>query len=61
MTPREPQRSIFVLRLIALPGTDETKALRFALKGLLRRCGMRCLAIKIETPPPRRKETHYDG
>jgi hypothetical protein len=49
MTTHQPQRSIFVLRLVALPNVDEIKALRFALKSLLRRYGLRCVSIEVET------------
>jgi hypothetical protein len=45
-------RQIFVLRLMAQPNIDEVKALRFALKGLLRRCGLRCLSVEVETAKP---------
>jgi hypothetical protein len=37
---------IFVLRLTPLPGVDGIKALRAALKTLLRRHGLRCISIK---------------
>jgi len=52
MTPREPQRAVYLLRLTALPNVDEIKALRFTLKSLLRRFGLRCLSIEAETTTP---------
>jgi hypothetical protein len=39
-------RPIFTLRLQPLPGVDPIRALRLALKGLLRRCGLRCVSIE---------------
>jgi hypothetical protein len=39
---------IFTIRLTPAPGTDGIKALRFALKLLLRRFGLRCLSIEEE-------------
>jgi hypothetical protein len=45
--PARPPSTIFVLRLVALPGVDAIRALRWALKGLLRRCGMRCVGAEI--------------
>jgi hypothetical protein len=38
-------RPIFTLRLQPLPGVDPIRALRMALKGLLRRCGLKVLTI----------------
>jgi hypothetical protein len=40
------QQVIFVLRLTPLPGVDAVKALRAALKVLLRRFGLRALSIR---------------
>jgi hypothetical protein len=40
--------SIFLVRLRALPGVDGVRALRAALKVLLRRFGLRCLSIDVE-------------
>lgn len=45
------ERQIFVLRIQPLHRTDATKALRFLLKGLLRKYGLKCLSIKPETEP----------
>jgi hypothetical protein len=42
------ERVIYVLRLVALPGVDAIRALRWALKGLLRKHGLRCLSIDRE-------------
>jgi hypothetical protein len=43
---RRPVR--FVLTLQPLPGVDPVRALRWVLKALLRRCGMRCVALHEE-------------
>jgi hypothetical protein len=40
--------SIFLIRLRALPGVDGVRALRAALKTLLRRYGLRCISIDME-------------
>ena len=45
-TKAPPLQVIFVLRLTLLPGVDGIKALRAALKTLLRRHGLRCISIK---------------
>jgi hypothetical protein len=37
---------VFVLRLVPLPDVDGIRALRAALKVLLRRFGLRCTSIK---------------
>jgi hypothetical protein len=37
---------VFVLRLQPLKGVDPIRALRLALKDLLRRCGLRCISIE---------------
>jgi hypothetical protein len=42
--------SVFVIRLRALPGVDGVRALKAALKTLLRRYGLRCLSVEVETP-----------
>jgi hypothetical protein len=39
---------IFVLRLRPEPGVDAIRALRWTLKALLRRHGLRCLSIEEE-------------
>jgi hypothetical protein len=39
-------RPIFTLRLQALKGVEPIRALRLALKHLLRRCGLRCVSIE---------------
>jgi hypothetical protein len=38
----------FVLTLEPLPGVDAIRSLRWVLKGLLRRHGMRCLSLREE-------------
>jgi hypothetical protein len=40
---------MFVLKLVPLPGVDPIRALRAALKLLLRRCGLRCVSASEET------------
>jgi hypothetical protein len=48
----EKARPVFVLKLRPEPHvTDSIKALRFALKSLLRRFGLRCVSIREEQPP----------
>jgi hypothetical protein len=37
-----------VLTLVPLPGVDAIRSLRWVLKGLLRRHGMRCVSIHEE-------------
>jgi hypothetical protein len=44
------ERPIYRLRLQALPHVDAVKALRAALKNLLRKFGLRVLSIEVETP-----------
>jgi hypothetical protein len=56
MIARAPQRTVYLLRLTALPNVDEIKALRWTLKGLLRRCGLRCISIEAETTAPKGDE-----
>ena len=43
--PSPSQRPRFVLTLQPLPGVDAIRSLRWALKGLLRRHGMRCVDL----------------
>jgi hypothetical protein len=38
----------FVLTLAPLPGTDAVKSLRWILKAVLRRHGMRCVDLREE-------------
>jgi hypothetical protein len=40
---------VFLVRLRALPGADGVRALRAALKVLLRRFGLKCVSIETET------------
>jgi hypothetical protein len=42
------ERPIYRLRLQALPRVDAVKALRAALKSLLRRFGLRALSVEVE-------------
>jgi hypothetical protein len=42
------ERPVYVLRLRPEPGIDGARALRFALKRLLRDYGMRCLGARPE-------------
>ena len=46
MTARLPSRPIYVLRLQPLPCVDGIRALRRALKYLLRACGLRCISVE---------------
>jgi hypothetical protein len=48
MSTRSPARPIYVIRLRPNPGVDAIRALRRALKILLRSCGMRTLSIDEE-------------
>jgi hypothetical protein len=43
------ERPIYRLRLQPLPRVDAIKALRAALKSLLRQFGLRALSIEVET------------
>jgi hypothetical protein len=47
MTPRHGRSLIFVLTLRAPPGEDGIRALRWALKALLRKYKLRCLTIEV--------------
>jgi hypothetical protein len=49
-------RPIYIIRLRALPGVDAVQALRAALKTLLRRYGLKCLSIEVETTNPQEAE-----
>jgi hypothetical protein len=42
--------------LRALPGTDGVRALRAALKTLLRRYGLRCVSVEVENIDQRDEE-----
>jgi hypothetical protein len=50
------ERPIFRLRLQPLPRVDAVKALRAALKTLLRRYRLRCLSVEPETPKASQEE-----
>jgi hypothetical protein len=41
-------RPVYLLRLTS-PRGDDIRRLRWALKGLLRRLGLRCISIEIES------------
>jgi hypothetical protein len=43
---RLEKRSTFVLTLRAAPGIDSVRALRWALKFLWRRIGLRCVSVE---------------
>ena len=43
-------RGAFVLTLRPLPGVDPIRSLRWVLKGLLRRHGMRCIDLREIKP-----------
>lgn len=47
---------IFLVRLRALPGVDAVRTLRAALKTLLRKYGLKCLSIEVETANPQEVE-----
>lgn len=49
MTPAD-RRPVFVLRLRAAPGVDPVRALRAALKVLLRRFGLKAIEVAEEPP-----------
>jgi hypothetical protein len=54
MTYRDEQqaadrRPTYVLRLRAEPNVDAIRSLRFALKFLLRRLGLKCICIREDT------------
>lgn len=44
---------VFLVRLRALPGVDGVKALKAALKTLLRRYGLKCLSVEVEPANPK--------
>jgi hypothetical protein len=48
MTVPSPPEPVYILRLVPTSGTDGEKALRWMLKVLLRRFGMRCLSVEKE-------------
>ncbi len=39
-------RTIYIITVTPIPGFDEIRALRWALKSMLRRFGLRCLTIE---------------
>jgi hypothetical protein len=43
---------VFIVRLHALPGVDGVRALRAALKTLLRRYGLKCVSVELENANP---------
>ena len=46
MTARKPNRPRYVLVLQPLPGVDAIRALKRALKYLLRACGLKCISVE---------------
>lgn len=48
--PKASERPVYRLSVRAEPGVDETRALRWLLKGMLRRLGLRCVDIRREPP-----------
>jgi hypothetical protein len=50
----------FVVTLRAAPGTDAIRALRWALKLLLRKFGLRCVSIEELTTKEIAHETHSE-
>jgi hypothetical protein len=57
------RRPVYLLRLQPLPRVDPIRALRGALKTLLRQHGMRCLSLDKEvnnpkTPEPNQEDAH---
>jgi hypothetical protein len=51
--PARTDHPVFVLRLLPLSGVDGVRALRAALKVLLRRFGLKALSIEVEPANPR--------
>jgi hypothetical protein len=49
MALRGELETVFLVRLRALPGVDGVRALRAALKTLLRRYGLKRLSVEVET------------
>jgi hypothetical protein len=47
---------VFLVRLCALPGIDGIRALRAALKVLLRKYGLKCVSVEVETANPQEAE-----
>jgi hypothetical protein len=45
---RQKPPPVFTLQLTALPNVDAIRALRAALKVLLRRFGLRCTSVSVE-------------
>jgi hypothetical protein len=48
MTRADPNAPIYILKLRPAPGSDHVKALRWALKILWRRFGLRCVSVEQE-------------
>ena len=46
-------RTVYVLKLVALPGIDATRALRFVLKRLIRTYGLKCVDVQEEKENPK--------
>lgn len=45
--PKASERPIYEITVRAEPGVDDTRALRHALKSMLRRFGLFCIDIKV--------------
>lgn len=56
MTGPSPPDPVYLVRLVPTPGTDVDKALRWVLKTLYRRFGMRCISIEREDEYNARKD-----
>jgi hypothetical protein len=49
MTADQPQRIVFVVSLVAMPGSDPIRAIRWMLKIALRRFKLRCISVEEKT------------
>lgn len=47
--PRPIERPVYEITVRAGPGVDDTRALRHALKAMLRRFRLQCIDIKVRT------------
>jgi hypothetical protein len=57
MTDHPPDRRIFILKIEGKPGTEGIRSLRWLLKTLLRRHGLRC----VEVSETSSNEKDYDS
>jgi hypothetical protein len=51
MSAQRRRQPTFVLTLQPIPGTDGVRAMRWVLKTLLRKHGLRCVSIEQTTAP----------